>query len=1654
MTTPTTSLNPLPHIIPVAKAAGDVAKTVTGAVTGVVSDVGRATTGGGIVKTPGDAPVGVDETYGVETDPTTGLLKPKTTGEMAARSIEEQTRPLTFDEFKAKISSGDIPTVARIPQGNLQNDILLSDPNAQGITPENRQAAQDRLQNAFLIYSEQQPAVTPLEFGTQTGEGEYVFTPTQEARQNPALLSVQERIFDGKKQIARVVSGAFTDRVMGPDGQPLSAQDQAIIQRTFVRNLSTGDFWDNLVEKIYEGAVVGTAVYLPDVVINYGTSAAVAAAKTSGSNIRHMFTENKGREFLDEWNKDAGRRERASNWWKNVTEDAFSIRQLSSVMNDMVVSDLQRQLANGEIDQETYDRLTAPQVTRVGDQEFTAPAQYVNEEIAQVLLNTSLDELTGLENYALVLAESTLTMMGAGKVKTVVGNKNIANVRKKLVDLERKANDKNASRADRDRYASLAGMNVIQAGMAMRLGAEKVKFNKKAATYALGMEKVSANISKLVDQRSAISDDMRILRQSGVSRFDPDYKELNAEYQRLTGMMVRTFLKGRFVPNFKENLKSAIPLSVTMHAFGEGDLFGAKTLVGGDRLAAEGLGAMFYLIAGKPVVTMTGKAAYWTNQQAGDLVNTAGQMFESIVSLGPITRNIGMNGIRGYLTDGNLKRVKEVYQTRTGEEMTPEMITALKYVGRIAGSLDDEGLDQVITAMEKSQNRTKFLIDQFKDDDERIAMMEILKQEFAIQSNIGWLRSANRLAGLEVNAMDASSLDKLSEMAANQRMIEQGNGKTARLVKQLREMVARQTDLFDPGEVNRYIAAMEASLTASTKLLNKDRAVLNQQIMDFKSAVIRDPNTPMPAGLIEGLDELQLKSLGDDVDILQTLNQQYETNRNLLADRAANIALFRRNDVKHLKLVGQQFELSIQNRLKRMKDLAKRDFIPLDKMAEDAGTSVSINKMILDLMEYAPEGDGLQAFFAKDSRFFVGTLGKQVYRAANRMAARSLEAMEGDGYNALYKLHTNEKAGDLYLGKEGELKPLDILMFYMNPENQQKLGIEAPDLLASPSEVMDVYAAFRDYAVRTGDEGLASRYADYATQVEATVRESMGPEFADQWKAARETYQAEWFDKLRVGGPLTKIYKSQDGPVVAIEKKGEGLEASMQRAESGEAIFFDDVAVGEEIPPEVISDRLFTIAYKGDTPIDVFDPMIKNVNAAMRGEDDALTQLLKTRNQLIQSFSDIVVEEGSEFIFDLSTEQGAKDFALLSSQLTELIYAKWGKNVGKGLEERLTAQVATEVRSGGYNFEAAENLNQLQDIFKVTGKVTLEDGSTKIVPVYLVDFGEMIEQEQGIATIIGRATRDAGAASKSDMEILEAYKKFSEQVTSKLTASQAEILSNAKEVDDGVKLITRFQGDTNPQSFFENMVVNGDVDTMSNFLTAIATKVGDTFTTADGATYNTEDVLRRGVSYLVINGMMQYAGYAPVAGAKSVGMNGKEFTNHAMYNPEMLTAALERDNVRQILSGIMDDEHIQYISDMAELLSEENAYAAGAKSIAESIDPKIKNIVSPMTPGNIMARGFNLARRMVSPQYVTAELAVNLAMQAGLNMMKLAAGNKENAEVMLRLMKYPDQMTKADLDIASNMTIDFVISELGQLGEEGKQYLDQLLALPEEEEDN
>ena len=78
---------------------------------------------------------------------------------------------------------------------------------------------------------------------------------------------------------------------------------------------------------------------------------------------------------------------------------------------------------------------------------------------------------------------------------------------------------------------------------------------------------------------------------------------------------------------------------------------------------------------------------------------------------------------------------------------------------------------------------------------------------------------------------------------------------------------------------------------------------------------------------------------------------------------------------------------------------------------------------------------------------------------------------------------------------------------------------------------------------------------------------------------------------------------------------------------------------------------------------------------------------------------------------------------------------------------------------------------------------------------------------------------------------------------------------------------------------------------------------------------------------------------------------------------------------------------------------------------------------------------------MVSPQYVAAEMSVALATAAGIDIMKLAAVDKDSAKFMSQFLQYPENMTKAEIAVGSNLITNFVITEFANLGLTVENYL-------------
>ena len=66
---------------------------------------------------------------------------------------------------------------------------------------------------------------------------------------------------------------------------------------------------------------------------------------------------------------------------------------------------------------------------------------------------------------------------------------------------------------------------------------------------------------------------------------------------------------------------------------------------------------------------------------------------------------------------------------------------------------------------------------------------------------------------------------------------------------------------------------------------------------------------------------------------------------------------------------------------------------------------------------------------------------------------------------------------------------------------------------------------------------------------------------------------------------------------------------------------------------------------------------------------------------------------------------------------------------------------------------------------------------------------------------------------------------------------------------------------------------------------------------------------------------------------------------------------------------------------------------------------RIGGMVRGISNNEIISRAFNLARGMVSPTYVGAEIAFRLASNAGIEMLQLAGSSREASRLMKQMLE-------------------------------------------------
>jgi hypothetical protein len=206
----------------------------------------------------------------------------------------------------------------------------------------------------------------------------------------------------------------------------------------------------------------------------------------------------------------------------------------------------------------------------------------------------------------------------------------------------------------------------------------------------------------------------------------------------------------------------------------------------------------------------------------------------------------------------------------------------------------------------------------------------------------------------------------------------------------------------------------------------------------------------------------------------------------------------------------------------------------------------------------------------------------------------------------------------------------------------------------------------------------------------------------------------------------------------------------------------------------------------------------------------------------------------------------------------------------------------------------------------------------------------------------------------------------------------------------------------------------------------------------------TEDQARNLIANLITEGLFAYGNYGALEGRNMKMFDGKIGVPSGFQGDGIsrLAKLFQRNvndlepesfDLNRIESNLRDaigDEGFEITKKFVRLLSLDQA-AAGIDQI------RIEGLLRDITPNELVSRGFNLARGMVSPAYVAAEVYLRVASTNNIDIMKLAMTDPKAGDMLLALVKDPKGFN-VRYDVRSLVSIlgEFVSTELVRAGKD------------------
>lgn len=990
------------------------------------------------------------------------------------------------------------------------------------------------------------------------------------------------------------------------------------------------------------------------------------------------------------------------------------------------------------------------------------------------------------------------------------------------------------------------------------------------------------------------------------------------------------------------------------------------------------IGALGTAVFGRPVVKGTGVVAGAIDSailqnRGAPIIKSFAMILESL----PLIP-------RGALVNRNFEDISDAL----GTSLSPDDIEALTKVAGLLDNMSEEGVDAVYKNLAEYNKVRTDILKRFEGTDKYAQASEAFSLSFAYASGLAPLQ-----------AIEAANVGKFSirnmNKAVEAQLASENSLRQAELgFQRLNELVAETTGvrMEDTTAFQTFVEGFQKAAAGQTRALGERRREYIELLDEYKTLVLRDPTSKEAANVLTELTDLEIRltpGAAEDLEVQRTiLTNNIDMLGKSLQDAAENVDSLRGSG-QHDIALGRLTEDVADHRDEKIFLLGRQIYGNAEKTLGDKKVDLAdiVTEMTDRLVKL--QGGDIKQFFGAEAGFFRGRTGRFALQALEKAAKRNLQDYFGEDFDLMIQFARSpnlvNEAGEVienspvtrgkfgFVGEDASLTEIAMALY----KNQSDEGIFFQPFQTSAFEADELYRHLRDTGERiakTQGESAARPYRDLMKLIDDKIDEI--PDARGVMQNARSQYKEIVFDPVAPqGGYAQRADSSRD--VVTLENP-----ATYRRA------------YARNTEPHTWNDPLAEAASRG---IATGDPKaFSGFRAEMQSFNEYWADGVET------------VGDSSIFVYDLRKPMNSQeDFQNIQAIVRNAIQAKWADDTASNVLD-LVGKDITDTKggiAGGYNFNRVENVEKLQEHLRIK-VITAENPDGEIMN--WVDLADIVAAERDIVEAIG-----------DDSTVRESFEAFRDTVnrrTGSMADANLENLSIEKRTADH---LNRISETSDPVQFYEKYVANYDVNMFRGLRESFVTGYARENSVSEEVALK---AFNDGVIYQTLKGLRQRASTGQGADVKVMGFDGQSKIVKVMTNPVQLAGELRDKNVRAILSEVMDEDHIDFMQDLADM----TIIASGVQFAKYSPT----GIARGISPNEIISRAFNIARGMVSPTYVGAEFAFRVLQQMEVDSFQLAASNKEANRIMLLMMRDPKLVTDSDVRSLSTILIATANREL------------------------